>query len=101
MMSIAKPMATKLLIMGLLIGALTASGQEPPHIIVILTDDMGFSDIGAVGGDIIPTPRLDGFAAEGTKFTQYYSASPICSPSRTSVLTGMFSAGWNFTKIGR
>ena len=90
-------MATKLLIMGLLIGALTASGQEPPHIIVILTDDMGFSDIGAFGGDIIPTPRLDGFAAEGTKFTQYYSASPICSPSRTSVLTGMFPAEWNFT----
>lgn len=83
--------------MALLVSTLTASGQEPPNIIVILADDMGFSDIGAFGGKIIPTPRLDHFAAEGTKFTQYYSASPICSPSRTSILTGMFPAEWNFT----
>ena len=84
-----------------LIGLITQSGiswsQEQPNIILILTDDMGFSDIGAFGGDFVPTPRLDQLAAEGTKFTQYYSASPICSPSRTSILTGMFPAQWNFT----
>ncbi len=84
-----------------LFGLMTQSGaswsQEQPNIIVILTDDMGFSDIGAFGGDFVPTPGLDRLAAEGTMFTQYYSASPICSPSRTSILTGMFPAEWNFT----
>jgi len=82
---------------GLLLRTSASLGQEQPNIIVILTDDMGFSDIGAFGGDFVPTPRLDRFAAEGTLFTQYYSASPICSPSRASILTGMFPAEWNFT----
>jgi len=97
MIRVAKVMINRLLLLALLAGSLTASGQQPPHIIVILTDDMGFSDIGAFGGDFVPTPQLDRLAAEGTKFTQYYSASPICSPSRTSILTGMFPAEWNFT----
>lgn len=79
------------------VNAVLAQSPEKPNIIVILVDDMGFSDIGAFGGDFVPTPRLDRFAAEGTKFTQYYSAAPICSPSRTSILTGMFPAEWNFT----
>ncbi len=90
-------MMSMLLLLGLSMGSSTASGQEPPNIIVILVDDMGFSDIGAFGGEIMGTPRLDRFAAEGTRFTQYYSASPICSPSRASILTGMFPAEWNFT----
>ncbi|WP_262248535.1 sulfatase-like hydrolase/transferase [Parapedobacter soli] len=85
------------LLAALSISSVAAFGQEPPNIIVILTDDMGFSDIGTFGGDFVPTPRLDRFAEEGSKFTQYYSASPICSPSRTSILTGMFPAEWNFT----
>ncbi|PPL00942.1 sulfatase family protein [Parapedobacter indicus] len=85
-----------LLLVGLLIRS-SAWAQEQPNIIVILTDDMGFSDIGAFGGNFVPTPRLDRFAQEGTRFTQYYSASPICSPSRTSILTGMFPSEWNFT----
>lgn len=72
-------------------------GQEKPNIIIILTDDMGFSDIGTFGGQFVPTPHLDQLAKEGTKYTQYYSAAPICSPSRTSILTGMFPAEWNFT----
>src|SRR5690606_39423497 len=97
MIRVAKVMINRLLLLALLAGSLTASGQQPPHIIVILTDDMGFSDNDAFGGDLVPTPHLDRHAAEGTKFTQYYSASPICSPSRTSILTGMFPAEWNFT----
>lgn len=98
-MQTAKKKIRLLLIAGLFISGSTAVAQQqtPPHIIVILTDDMGFSDIGTFGGKFVPTPRLDGFAGEGTKFTQYYTASPICSPSRTSILTGMFPAEWNFT----
>lgn len=76
---------------------LGAKAQEKPNIIFILTDDMGYSDISCFGGRFVPTPNIDRIAAEGTKFTSYYSAAPICSPSRVSLLTGMFPAQWNFT----
>lgn len=81
----------------LIVHAIGSYGQDQPNILVILTDDMGFSDIGTFGGKFVPTPHLDRLAEEGTKYTQYYSAAPICSPSRTSILTGMFPAEWNFT----
>lgn len=68
-----------------------------PNIILILTDDMGFGDIGCYGGTFAPTPNLDRMASEGTRFTQYYSASPICSPSRTGILTGMYPGRWRIT----
>ena len=70
-----------------------------PNIIIILTDDMGFGDIGCYGGKFAPTPNIDRMAREGIKFTQYYSASPICSPSRTGLLTGMAPAKWNITSF--
>ena len=68
-----------------------------PHIIFLLTDDMGYGDVGCYGGDFVPTPNIDRLAAEGTKFTQFYVASPVCSPSRTAFLTGMFPARWHIT----
>jgi arylsulfatase A-like enzyme len=68
-----------------------------PNILFILTDDMGYGDIGCFGGQFAPTPNLDRLAREGTRFTQYYSAAPICSPSRTGLTTGMFPARWNLT----
>ncbi|WP_083552960.1 sulfatase-like hydrolase/transferase [Flavobacterium flevense] len=75
------------------------AAQEKPNIILILTDDMGFSDISCYGGKFVETPNIDQLAAEGSRYTQYYSASPICSPSRVSLLTGMFPAKWNFTNF--
>lgn len=75
----------------------TTNAQKKPNIIFILTDDMGYSDISCFGGNFVSTPNIDRLAKEGTKFTKYYSAAPICSPSRTSLLTGMFPAEWNFT----
>lgn len=68
-----------------------------PNIIIILTDDMGFSDVGCFGGNFVPTPNIDRIAKAGRKFTQYYSAAPICSPSRAGMLTGMNPARWNFS----
>jgi arylsulfatase A-like enzyme len=62
----------------------------PPNIILILADDMGLGDLGCYGGTLAPTPRIDELASEGTRFTQYYSAAPICSPSRAGLLTGQF-----------
>jgi arylsulfatase A-like enzyme len=68
-----------------------------PHIIFIFTDDFGYGDLGSYGGQFVPTPNLDRMAREGIRFTQFYVASPICSPSRTGVTTGMFPARWRIT----
>src|SRR5690349_5124734 len=70
-----------------------------PHILFILSDDMGYGDIGCYGGQFAPTPNLDRLAREGTRFTQYYSAAPICSAARTGLTTGMFPARWNITSF--
>lgn len=71
--------------------------QAQPNVIIILTDDMGFSDIGTFGGKFVPTPQIDRLASKGLKLTQYYSAAPICSPSRVGMLTGMYPGKWNFS----
>ncbi|MBE9585139.1 sulfatase-like hydrolase/transferase [Mucilaginibacter sp. JRF] len=70
---------------------------ERPNIIFILTDDMGYSDIGCFGGRFVPTPNIDRLAKQGRMFTQYYSAAPICSPSRAGLITGMYPGRWNFS----
>ena len=77
--------------------ALHAAAPAKPNIIFILADDMGRGDLGCYGGQQTPTPRIDQLANEGTRFTRYYSASPICSPSRAGLLTGMFPARCNIT----
>lgn len=65
-----------------------AEQAKRPNVIVILVDDMGFSDIGPYGSEI-PTPNLDSLAANGVRFTQFYN-SARCSPSRASLLTGLY-----------
>jgi len=65
-----------------------ANGQKRPNIILILVDDMGYSDLGSYGSEI-HTPNLDRLAAEGMRFTQFYNNS-ICAPTRASVLTGQY-----------
>ncbi|MDO6760985.1 arylsulfatase [Tamlana sp. 2_MG-2023] len=62
--------------------------QSPPNIIYILADDMGIGDLGAYGQKIIQTPNLDKLAARGMKFTQHYSGSAVCAPSRSTLMTG-------------
>lgn len=69
-----------------------------PNIIFILADDFGYGDLGCYGGDI-PTPHLDQMAKEGTRFTQAYVASPICSPSRAALITGQHPARWRITSF--
>jgi arylsulfatase A-like enzyme len=68
-----------------------------PNIIIILTDDMGFGDVGAYGGKFVPTPNIDKMAAEGMRFMQFYSAAPISSASRAGLLTGIHPGRWNIT----
>ena len=65
-----------------------AAGATKPNIVVILSDDMGFSDLGCYGGEI-PTPNLDSLAAGSVRFTQFYNTARCC-PTRASLLTGMY-----------
>ena len=68
--------------------ASAAQADARPNIVLILVDDMGWSDIGPYGSEI-PTPNLDALAARGVRFTQFYS-TPRCSPTRASLLTGLY-----------
>jgi arylsulfatase A-like enzyme len=61
-----------------------------PNIVFILADDLGWGDLSIYGHPTIRTPRLDGLAAEGTRLTSFYVASPSCSPSRAAILTGRY-----------
>ena len=92
-------MKTKLTLLALLwcfVGPSPARAADRPNIVVVLVDDMGFSDIGCYGGEV-PTPNLDRLAAHGVRFTQCYNAAR-CSPTRASLLTGLYphqaGMGW-------
>ena len=73
--------------------ALTAplfgAGERPPNIVMIFCDDMGYGDLHCYGSNL-RTPNLDRMASEGIRFTQHYSANPVCSPSRAGLLTGRY-----------
>lgn len=79
----------KFLVLGLCsaLSASTISAAEKPNIVLIMADDMGFSDLGCYGSEI-PTPHIDALAAGGLRFTQFYN-SARCSPTRAALLTGI------------
>ena len=64
-------------------------GAQPPNIVIIYADDMGYGDLHVYGSDL-STPNIDKLAAEGVRFTNWTSANPVCSPSRASLLTGRY-----------
>jgi len=70
-------------------GAAGNSSDERPNVLIVLLDDLGFSDLGAYGGEI-RTPNIDSLAAGGTRFRNYY-VTPRCSPTRLSLLTGLYT----------
>ncbi|WP_349351593.1 arylsulfatase [Flagellimonas sp. MMG031] len=67
----------------------TSSSLSKPNIIYILADDLGYGDVGVYGQSKFETPNIDRLAAEGMLFTQHYSGSTVCAPSRSALLTGM------------
>jgi arylsulfatase A len=72
--------------------SLRRAGQvnDRPNFIMLLADDMGYADPGCFGGKAVKTPNIDALAQGGRKFTQFYSASAVCTPTRASVLTGRY-----------
>lgn len=69
-----------------------AGAVEKPHIVFLLCDDLGWSDLGCYGSNWLETPRLDQLAKEGLRFTNAYASAPICSASRAATLTGRTTA---------
>ena len=61
-----------------------------PNFIIIFCDDLGYSDIGCFGSQLHRTPNIDKMASEGTRFTSFYVTSGVCSPSRSSLMTGCY-----------
>ena len=74
--------------------AYSAEKASVPNIVLILTDDMGWGDLGSYGNKETATPNIDRLATQGVRFAQFYVASPICSPSRVGFATGCFPARW-------
>jgi arylsulfatase A-like enzyme len=62
--------------------------EEPPNIVLIMADDLGYGDLGSYGQTQIETPHLDQMAREGIRFTQFYAGSTVCAPSRSVLMTG-------------
>jgi arylsulfatase A-like enzyme len=73
--------------------------MKRPNVIIIYCDDLGYGDLGCYGSDAVKTPNLDRLAGEGIRFTNWYSNSPVCSPSRASLLTGRYPAKAGVSEI--
>jgi len=71
--------------------------DKPPNLIIILTDDHGYHDVGFNGCEDIPTPHLDSIARNGIRFTEGYVSFPVCGPSRAGILTGRYQGRFGFT----
>ena len=64
--------------------------SKTPNIILVMTDDQGWGDVGFNGHSILKTPHLDAMAANGMRLNRFYAAAPLCSPTRGSCLTGRY-----------
>ena len=78
------------------------SGKERPNIVLILSDDLGYHDLGCYGHPKIKTPVIDRLAKEGVRLTSFYSGSTVCTPSRMALLTGSYPVryGWSKGVVG-
>lgn len=80
----------ELLAITLLLPAAVSAQAKKPNVVLIFVDDLGYGDIGPFGQEFIKTPNLDRMAAQGRKFTDFYSSFSVCSPSRASLMTGSY-----------
>ncbi len=73
-----------------------AVAESKPNIVLIYVDDLGYGDLGCYGSEKNDTPHVDQLASDGMRFTEYYSASPVCTPSRAALLTGSYPGRVSF-----
>jgi len=73
--------------------------EARPNLIIIFADDMGYGDLGSYGHPTIRTPQLDRMARQGMKFTQFYVAASVCTPSRAALLTGRYPIRSGLSKV--
>ena len=73
----------------------------PPHVVLIMADDLGWMDLHCQGNDRLNTPRIDALAKQGVRFTSAYAASPVCSPTRGALITGLAPARLHITQHGK
>lgn len=79
------------------LGAEQTGPSNQPNILLILADDLGWADLGCYGADLHQTPNIDRLALAGVRFTDAYAASPVCSPTRASIMTGKHPARLHIT----
>src|SRR5206468_20782 len=86
----------------LLAAASLAPAADRPNVLIVITDDQGFGDLGAHGNPVIKTPNLDAFTKQSVWLKNFY-VSPVCSPTRSSLLTGQYNyrTGVTDTFLGR
>ena len=70
---------------------LQGAGDRPPNLILFFVDDMGYADIGPFGARDYPTPNLDKLAERGRRFTDFHVSAPVCSASRSALMTGVLN----------
>ena len=75
-----------------------AIAGDRPNIILLLADDLGYGDLSCFGSPAVKTPHLDKLASDGMRFSRFYAASAVCSPTRASVLTGRYPLRFGITK---
>ena len=76
-----------------------AKPTPPPNVILVFADDQGYQDMGCFGSPKIKTPNFDQMAKEGMRFTDFYSACSVCSPSRAALLTGCYPPRIGVTRV--
>jgi len=76
---------------------LSHGAERPPNIVFLLADDLGWTGLGCFGSDFYETPHLDALAASGLRFSNAYAACTVCSPTRASIMTGMYPARLHLT----
>ena len=74
--------------------ATAAGAQEPPNIVLLFADDLGYGAISAYGGASIPTPNIDSLGEDGVRFVSGYMTAPVCNPSRNGLITGRYQQRW-------
>src|SRR5687767_11150311 len=83
---------TAIILASVVVAAHSLTGAEPPrpNILFLYADDLGYGDLHCYGRERAITPRLDQLAKEGTRFTQFYVSHCLCSPTRSSAITGQY-----------